>query len=173
MCTWAVFSYTPVHDVLEVNATDYGICHTVNPLETYKDGETVIPLMEEGDRYFMCGRVGHCAMGLKLHVHVLPQLMIDSNATSLAPGPSPTASPSPPRPRHSPPPPPPHPHDRDHGHELPSSPAPDHRSTSTFVETTLVQPVVTVLGLLMCLPRQLVCLLFPALLVIILGYAAT
>ncbi|XP_048422277.1 blue copper protein-like [Pyrus x bretschneideri] len=79
-----VFRYTPVHDVLEVRKTDYDLCHTVDPLEMHNDGETVTPLREAGNRYFICGRLGHCAMGLKLHVLVLPalQMSINVNATS-------------------------------------------------------------------------------------------
>ncbi|RXH90673.1 hypothetical protein DVH24_035437 [Malus domestica] len=80
-----VFRYTPVHDVLEVTKTDYDLCHTVDPLEMHNDGETVIPLREAGNRYFICGRLGHCAMGLKLHVLVLPALQMSTNVNATSP----------------------------------------------------------------------------------------
>ncbi|KAL6281781.1 hypothetical protein ACE6H2_018662 [Prunus campanulata] len=86
-----VFRYTPVHDVLEVKKTDYDRCHTVDPMETHDDGETVIQLREVGNRYFICGRLGHCAMGLKLHVQVFPAQLMTNNATSPT-APPPTTS---------------------------------------------------------------------------------
>ncbi|KAK4778626.1 hypothetical protein SAY86_006154 [Trapa natans] len=66
-----VFNYTPVHDVLEVNATEFTACKTINPIGVYTDGETVIPLSEPGTtRYFICGRSDHCSRGLKLRVRI-------------------------------------------------------------------------------------------------------
>lgn len=80
-----------MHDVLEVKNTDYDRCHTVDPMETHDEGETVIQLREVGNRYFICGRLGHCAMGLKLHVQVFPAQLMTNNATSPA-APPPTTS---------------------------------------------------------------------------------
>ncbi|KAH7529456.1 uclacyanin 1 [Ziziphus jujuba] len=93
-----VFSYTPVHDVLEVHHLDYHFCHTVHPIRTYNDGETVIQLTQPGPRYFICGRQGHCNMGLRLQVQVLPQLSDNNDnapttPTTISPSSSPTASP--------------------------------------------------------------------------------
>uniref|UniRef100_A0A2N9GKS9 Phytocyanin domain-containing protein n=1 Tax=Fagus sylvatica TaxID=28930 RepID=A0A2N9GKS9_FAGSY len=65
-----VFTYTPLHDVLEVEQSDYDMCRISDPLKTYRDGETVIQLSEADNRYFICGRLGHCDMGLKLQVQV-------------------------------------------------------------------------------------------------------
>lgn len=67
----AVFSYTPNHDVLEVNQLDFARCRTINPLATHRDGETVVPLTNAGTRFFICGRRGHCTRGLRLMVQVL------------------------------------------------------------------------------------------------------
>ncbi|KAB2633776.1 early nodulin-like protein 2 [Pyrus ussuriensis x Pyrus communis] len=80
-----VFRYTPVHDVLEVMKMDYDLCHTIDPMETHNDGETVIPLRQTGDRYFICGRLDHCAIGLKLHVLVLPALQMSPNVNATSP----------------------------------------------------------------------------------------
>ncbi|KAH7550635.1 hypothetical protein ACOSP7_023869 [Xanthoceras sorbifolium] len=69
-----VFSYSPVHDVLEVDQMDYTMCRTLNPINVYDDGDTVVPLAQPGTRFFICGRRGHCTMGLRFRVDVLPQL---------------------------------------------------------------------------------------------------
>lgn len=90
---WAVFTYTPVHDVLEVNQLEYTTCHTVNPISVHNSGDTVVPLIEPGTRYFICGRNGHCALGLKFRVDVLPQL--DANINSRTPRPPHRSPPSP------------------------------------------------------------------------------
>ncbi|KAL6319767.1 hypothetical protein AAG906_036825 [Vitis piasezkii] len=66
-----VFSYTPNHDVLEVNQLDFARCRTISPLATHRDGETVVPLTNAGTRFFICGRRGHCTRGLRLMVQVL------------------------------------------------------------------------------------------------------
>ncbi|KAJ7970395.1 Blue copper protein [Quillaja saponaria] len=68
-----VFKYTPIHDVVELNQMDYAMCVLSNPISAHDDGETVIHLTEPGTRYFVCGRLRHCAMGLKLQVQVLAQ----------------------------------------------------------------------------------------------------
>lgn len=100
----AVFTYTPLHDVLEVNQLEYATCQTVNPISAHNSGDTVVPLIEPGTRYFICGRNGHCASGLKFRVDVLPQL--DANITRRTPR-SPHRSPPSPPLRHPTPPPPP------------------------------------------------------------------
>lgn len=76
-----MFSYTPVHDVLEVNEADFERCHTLNPIKAYNDGDTEIQLNQIGFRYFICGRDGHCGMGLKLRVQVLSQKHLFGNQT--------------------------------------------------------------------------------------------
>ncbi|XP_059454967.1 blue copper protein-like [Corylus avellana] len=74
-----VFTYTPLHDVLEVDESDFELCLISHPISAHRDGNTVIPLSQTGARYFICGRLGHCDMGLKLQLQVLPQLT--TNAT--------------------------------------------------------------------------------------------
>ncbi|XP_052180895.1 blue copper protein 1b-like [Diospyros lotus] len=84
-----VFSYWPTHDVLEVNQADYATCRTVNPISVHSDGKTVIQLQEGGTtRFFICGRRRHCAMGLKLEVHVLSDS--DQAVSSSSPSPAPS-----------------------------------------------------------------------------------
>ncbi|XP_014494977.1 uclacyanin-3 isoform X3 [Vigna radiata var. radiata] len=112
-----VFSYTPVHDVVEVNQLGYDTCTIANALATYDNGETVIHLSGAGTRYFVCGRMGHCQQGLKLQVQVLAQSNNGSNDDQNQ-GPGNTTSspppPSPPQPRSPPRPPSPPPHGVEH-----------------------------------------------------------
>ncbi|ESW24565.1 hypothetical protein PHAVU_004G141300 [Phaseolus vulgaris] len=100
-----VFSYTPVHDVVEVNQVGYDTCMIANALATYDDGETVIHLGGAGTRYFVCGRMGHCQQGLKLLVQVLAQ---SNNGTNDDQNPNPGTTSSPPPPPPPPASPPPH-----------------------------------------------------------------
>ncbi|GMJ06379.1 hypothetical protein HRI_004307100 [Hibiscus trionum] len=86
-----IFQYTPNHDVLEVTKADHDSCQTSNPLQTYNDGNTVVPLTSPGKRYFICGTLGHCSQGM--------QIEIDTLATSTPP---PATSPSSPAPGTSP-----------------------------------------------------------------------
>ncbi|WVZ13706.1 hypothetical protein V8G54_011272 [Vigna mungo] len=112
-----LFSYTPVHDVVEVNQLGYDTCTITNALATYDNGETVIHLGGAGTRYFVCGRMGHCQQGLKLQVQVLAQSNNGSNDDQNQ-GPGNTTSspppPSPPQPRSPPRPPSPPPHGVEH-----------------------------------------------------------
>ena len=105
-----MFTYTPVHDVLEVGKSDFEMCRVSHPLNAYRDGEsTVISLSSEGSRYFICGRHGYCDMGLKLQLQVLPSLnttTATSNST-IAPAPAAAAAAGPSA--HETPPPPPQP----------------------------------------------------------------
>lgn len=105
----SVFNYLPVHDVLEVNRTDFSICRTVNPITTHSDGKTVIHLDQPGSRYFICGRLQYCLMGLKLQVQVLQRLSDANNSTPAGANQPERLSPrhpphsSPPFPHHPPP----------------------------------------------------------------------
>ncbi|KAE9600188.1 hypothetical protein Lal_00045961 [Lupinus albus] len=74
-----VFVYTPVYDVIEVNEEGYDTCTIANAIATYETGETVISLNEPGTRYFVCGRLGHCQLGLKLEVQILAQSNNNTN----------------------------------------------------------------------------------------------
>ncbi|KAL5545353.1 hypothetical protein UlMin_009137 [Ulmus minor] len=67
-----LFSYLPVHDVVEVNQVDYQLCDSSHPIQTHNEGETLIPLTSPGSRFFICGQKGHCGMGLKLQIQILP-----------------------------------------------------------------------------------------------------
>ncbi|XP_027344104.1 uclacyanin 1 [Abrus precatorius] len=80
------FQYPPNHNVVEVSKADYDSCKPTNPIQSYNDGTTTIPLTSPGKRYFICGTIGHCSQGMKLEIDTL------ASATSSA---TPAASPSP------------------------------------------------------------------------------
>ncbi|KAE8075760.1 hypothetical protein FH972_014448 [Carpinus fangiana] len=78
-----IFQYAPNHDVLEVSKADYDSCQASNAIQSYNCGTTTIPLSSPGNRYFICGTMGHCSQGMKVE--------IDTLASSAAP---PASSPS-------------------------------------------------------------------------------
>nr|DAD33831.1 TPA_asm: hypothetical protein HUJ06_012682 [Nelumbo nucifera] len=67
-----VFIYKQNHNVIEVKEGAFTDCQITDPVHTYNDARTVIPLDRPGTRYFICGMPGHCALGLKIQVDVLP-----------------------------------------------------------------------------------------------------
>lgn len=81
-----IFQYPPNHNVVEVTKADYESCQPSNPIHSYNDGSTTIPLTSAGKRYFICGTKGHCSQGMKVEIDTL------DSATSPA---SPEASSSP------------------------------------------------------------------------------
>ncbi|KAH1222483.1 Uclacyanin 1 [Glycine soja] len=66
-----VFQYPPNHDVVEVTKADYDSCQPTNPIQSYNDGATTIPLTLPGKRYFICGTIGHCSQGMKVEIDTL------------------------------------------------------------------------------------------------------
>ncbi|KAF3675235.1 putative cysteine-rich repeat secretory protein 38-like [Capsicum annuum] len=90
-----VFTYTPNHDVLEVNKADYDSCQTTNAISTNGGGMTVISLSSTGKRYFICGTGGHCASGMKLEVNTLATVPPPIVAPAISPAKSPVSAPSP------------------------------------------------------------------------------
>ncbi|RDX84267.1 Uclacyanin 1, partial [Mucuna pruriens] len=134
-----VFTYTPVHDVVEVNQLGYDTCTIANALATYDSGDTVIHLSDAGTRYFVCGRMGHCQQGLKLQVQVLAQSNNGTgNDQDQRPGGSAVAGGSPPR--HPPPPPPASP---PHDEEQPPADEPFPCDCSRAEERNGVVPLIT------------------------------
>ncbi|CAJ1956378.1 unnamed protein product [Sphenostylis stenocarpa] len=79
-----VFQYPPNHDVVEVTKADYDSCQPTNPIQSYNDGTTTIPLTSPGKRYFICGTIGHCSRGMKVEIDTL---------SSAITAPTPAASP--------------------------------------------------------------------------------
>ncbi|XP_061364394.1 uclacyanin 1-like [Gastrolobium bilobum] len=80
-----IFQYPPNHNVAEVTKADYDSCQPTNPIQSYNDGSTTIPLTSPKKRYFICGTPGHCSQGMKVEIDTL------ASATS----PAPSAAPSP------------------------------------------------------------------------------
>ncbi|XP_020207461.1 uclacyanin 1 [Cajanus cajan] len=82
-----VFQYPPNHNVVEVTKADYDSCQPTNPIQSYNDGATTIPLTSPGKRYFICGAIGHCSQGMKVEIDTLA-----SATTSAIPAASPEDS---------------------------------------------------------------------------------
>lgn len=81
-----IFQYTPNHNLVEVTKADYDSCKPSNQIKAYSDGNTVIPLLASGKRYFICGTPGHCDQGMKVEIDTLA-------STSSPPAPSPSLAP--------------------------------------------------------------------------------
>ncbi|KAJ1382486.1 Phytocyanin domain [Sesbania bispinosa] len=78
-----IFQYPPNHDVVEVTKADYDSCQPTNPIQSYNDGATTIPLSSPGKRYFICGTIGHCSQGMKVEIDTLASaISSDSPAAS-------------------------------------------------------------------------------------------
>ncbi|KAK2966633.1 hypothetical protein RJ640_002331 [Escallonia rubra] len=61
-----VFKYkTEFHNVVAVNKACYDSCEPTG--KVYESGNDEIEL-EKGDSYFICGKPGHCAAGMKIAV---------------------------------------------------------------------------------------------------------
>lgn len=71
--------------MVEVSKADYDSCQITSALQSFSDGNTVIPLSSPGKRYFICGTPGHCNQGMKVEITTL--------ATSVSPATSPAATP--------------------------------------------------------------------------------
>ncbi|TKY48771.1 Early nodulin protein 1 [Spatholobus suberectus] len=82
-----VFRYPPNHNVVEVTKAAYNSCQPTNPIQSYNDGATTIPLTSPGKRYFICGTIGHCGQGMKVEIDILA-----SATTSATPAASPEDS---------------------------------------------------------------------------------
>ncbi|XWS39554.1 hypothetical protein CRYUN_Cryun18bG0065500 [Craigia yunnanensis] len=90
-----IFQYTPNHDVLEVTKADYDSCQTSSPIQTYNDGNTIIPLSSPGKRYFICGTLGHCSQGMQIEIDTLATSTPPSSSPAPKSSPSPATSPAP------------------------------------------------------------------------------
>ncbi|MQL80421.1 hypothetical protein Taro_012847, partial [Colocasia esculenta] len=64
------FKYGVLHSVYEVSQADYAACGVSNSINSYSDGNTVITLDKPGTRYFVCGALGHCGLGMKIAIPI-------------------------------------------------------------------------------------------------------
>lgn len=89
-----VFAYNKdFHDVTEVTHNDFELCESSKPLKRYKTGSDSITLTKPGLLHFICGVPGHCNIGQKLLIHVLPASL--GPVAAPVPGPVRSQSPSP------------------------------------------------------------------------------
>ncbi|EOA29082.1 hypothetical protein CARUB_v10025347mg [Capsella rubella] len=86
-----VFNYNKdFHDVTEVTHNDFKLCELSKPITRYETGSDTVTLTKPGLQHFICGFPGHCNLGQKLQIHVLPA----SLGPVAAPVPGPVRSPS-------------------------------------------------------------------------------
>ncbi|KAI3832170.1 hypothetical protein MKW92_038466 [Papaver armeniacum] len=96
-----VFEYNPqMHNVVQVNYTDYKNCNAASPIRTLTSGKDTIPINSKGHYWYICGIPGHCAMGQKVDIRVVTHVtQTPTSSTPSAPtpssGPSPSASTAP------------------------------------------------------------------------------
>ncbi|KAH9678670.1 hypothetical protein KPL71_025812 [Citrus sinensis] len=89
-----VFKYNKaMHDVRQVSHEDFQSCNAKAPIEEYTTGMDSITLKMAGHHYFLCGIPGHCQVGQKVEINVLPGA--SSPGESPAPSPSHNGSPAP------------------------------------------------------------------------------
>ncbi|EOA22162.1 hypothetical protein CARUB_v10002730mg [Capsella rubella] len=68
-----VFNYNKdFHDVTEVTHNDFKLCELSKPITRYETGSDTVTLTKPGLQHFICGFPGHCNLGQKLQIHVLP-----------------------------------------------------------------------------------------------------
>ncbi|KAL1190660.1 Mavicyanin [Cardamine amara subsp. amara] len=85
-----VFAYNKdFHDVTEVKHNDFELCNSSKPLTRYQTGFDTVTLTKPGLYNFICGVPGHCDLGQKVQIHVLPA----SLGPVAAPVPGPVLSP--------------------------------------------------------------------------------
>ncbi|KAG8082894.1 hypothetical protein GUJ93_ZPchr0014g46615 [Zizania palustris] len=67
------FQYSKYHTLNEVDEAGFKNCSTASAVAelTRSDGNTTVPLMAPGDRYFVGGNELYCLGGMKLHLNVL------------------------------------------------------------------------------------------------------
>ncbi|CAH2060059.1 unnamed protein product [Thlaspi arvense] len=91
-----VFEYNKdFHDVTQVSHNDFELCESSKPLAKYQTGSDTISLTKPGLQNFICGVPGHCDIGQKLQILVLPASLGPVAAPLPAPVRSPTTSLSP------------------------------------------------------------------------------
>ncbi|KAI3942206.1 hypothetical protein MKW98_003805 [Papaver atlanticum] len=94
-----VFEYNPqMHNVVQVNYTDYKKCNTAAAIRTLTSGNDTIPIKSKGHYFYICGIPGHCAMGQKVDIRVVTHVT-QTPPTAQAPAspsvPTPSSGPSP------------------------------------------------------------------------------
>ncbi|XP_021912705.1 mavicyanin-like [Carica papaya] len=68
-----IFEYdSRLHDVNRVNHAMYRACNISAPFATFTTGNDLINITTRGHHYFLCGVPGHCQLGLKVDINVIP-----------------------------------------------------------------------------------------------------
>ncbi|KAK9151479.1 hypothetical protein Syun_009788 [Stephania yunnanensis] len=68
------FAYSAAEEMIAElkSKEEFESCDVSNPIRTYADGLNIVPLVDEGHRYFASSKAEKCKNGLKLHVDVAP-----------------------------------------------------------------------------------------------------
>ncbi|KAK1272257.1 hypothetical protein QJS04_geneDACA012973 [Acorus gramineus] len=69
-----VFNYNKdSHNVFKVNGSQFQACDvsSLNATNSFTTGHDVIPLKTTGNKWYICGKVGHCELGQKLVITVM------------------------------------------------------------------------------------------------------
>ncbi|KAI3860502.1 hypothetical protein MKX03_017884 [Papaver bracteatum] len=96
-----VFEYNPqMHNVVQVNYTDYKNCDTARPIRTLTSGNDTIPIKRKGHYFYICGIPGHCAMGQRVDIRVVTHVTqtpptADEPSSPSVPTPSADSAPTP------------------------------------------------------------------------------
>ncbi|KAK9146689.1 hypothetical protein Sjap_006592 [Stephania japonica] len=94
-----VFEYhAHSHNVMQVNPSDFKSCNSSAPaLAVYTSGNDAVTFKMSGNYYFICGAPGHCEVGQKVEIMVVPSSPSSSMIGASHPALSPSAfSPVPP-----------------------------------------------------------------------------
>ncbi|KAD7478981.1 hypothetical protein R6Q59_005236 [Mikania micrantha] len=122
-----VFTYTPNHDVVEVNKAGYDSCSISNAVSTNAVSPTTIKLSDAGTRYFICGTPGHCGQGMKVEIKTVAATTSGPPSATTPPS---SGSPAPPASTTSPP--------SSAGTPTPPASTPAKPSSATIVKATVV-----------------------------------
>lgn len=83
-----MFNYiSPNHDVYKVNGTAFNDCIAPLDAEKFTSGNDKIELKTAGNKWYLCGKSGHCSTGQKLSITV-------SNSSAPQPAPSSSSAPA-------------------------------------------------------------------------------
>ncbi|KAK1295903.1 hypothetical protein QJS10_CPB15g02159 [Acorus calamus] len=82
-----VFNYIKdSHNVFKVNGSQFQACDvaSLNVANSFTTGHDVIPLNTTGNKWYICGKAGHCDRGQKLVINVMN--MTSASTRTSAPG---------------------------------------------------------------------------------------
>ncbi|KAL6532325.1 hypothetical protein OROGR_014295 [Orobanche gracilis] len=68
-----IFEYNPLfHNVMQVTHLEYRTCSVSSPISTLATGNDTITITTHGHHFYVCGAPGHCQLGQKVDINVVP-----------------------------------------------------------------------------------------------------